>query len=560
VREEIEKELNEIGALVKVEKHTHKVGTSERTKAVIEPKVSVQWFLSMEKLAKPALDHVMNDDIQFHPAKFKNSYRNWMENVRDWNISRQLWWGHQIPAFFYGEGMEDFVVAETIEKALPLAQEKTGNASLTLADLKQDDDALDTWFSSWLWPISVFDGINNPDNAEINYYYPTNDLVTAPEIMFFWVARMIIAGYEYKSELPFKNVYYTGIVRDKQGRKMSKSLGNSPDPIELIHKYGADGVRVGMLLSSPAGNDLPFDESLCETGRNFTTKIWNAFKLTQMWEVSEIAQPLSSQIALLWFENKLNKTLEDINCSYDKFRISEALMSTYKLVYDDFCGWLLEMVKPAYQQPIDNTTFDKLIELFEKVLVVMHPFTPFVSEEIWHLLIKKDENETINYENWPKTTKTNKNLLSEFDVAAEVISGMRTIRKGNNLAQKNAIELLVKKGENYSNTFDSVIQKMGNVSRFDFVTDKQENSFSFIVKGNEFFIPFGDTIDVEAEKAKLEEELNYTKGFLNTVMKKLSNERFVAGAPEQVVANEKAKQQDAEQKIAILEDKLKGLK
>ncbi len=558
VREEIEKELQSTGALVKIEKHTHKVGTSERTKAVIEPKVSVQWFLSMEKLAKPALDHVMNDDIQFHPAKFKNSYRNWMENVRDWNISRQLWWGHQIPAFFYGEGMEDFVVAETIEKALPLAQEKIGNPDLSIADLKQDDDALDTWFSSWLWPISVFDGINNPDNEEINYYYPTNDLVTAPEIMFFWVARMIIAGYEYKGELPFKNVYYTGIVRDKQGRKMSKSLGNSPDPIELIHQYGADGVRVGMLLSSPAGNDLPFDESLCETGRNFTTKIWNAFKLTQMWEVVEIAQPESSKIALEWFENKLNTTLEDINASYDKFRISEALMSTYKLVYDDFCGWLLEMVKPAYQQPIDKTTFDKLVELFEKVLVVMHPFTPFVSEEIWHLLLKKDEKSTINYQNWPKTSKIDKNLLSEFEVAAEVISGIRIVRKDNNLAQKNAVEFLVKKGDNYSNRFDSVIQKMGNVSSFEFVTEKQENSFSFIVKGNEYYIPFGDTIDVEAEKAKLEEELNYTKGFLNTVMKKLSNERFVAGAPEQVVANEKAKQQDAEQKIAILEEKLKG--
>ena len=559
VREEIVKELKENGSLEKIEKHTHKVGTSERTKAVIEPKVSVQWFLSMERLAKPALDHVMNDDIQFHPAKFKNSYRNWMENVRDWNISRQLWWGHQIPAYFYGDGMEDFVVAETIEKALPLAQEKTGNTSLTTADLRQESDALDTWFSSWLWPISVFDGINNPDNEEINYYYPTNDLVTAPEIMFFWVARMIIAGYEYKGELPFKNVYYTGIVRDQQGRKMSKSLGNSPDPIELIHKYGADGVRVGMLLSSPAGNDLPFEEALCETGRNFTTKIWNAFKLTNMWEVAEIRQPESSKIALDWFENKLNKTLEEINGSYDKFRISEALMSTYKLVYDDFCGWLLEMVKPAYQQPIDKTTYDKLIQLFEKVLVVMHPFTPFISEEIWHLLTKKGENETINYEKWPEIIKTDENLLSEFDVAAEVISGIRTIRKENNLAQKNAIELLVKKGEKYSSTFDSVIQKMGNVSSFDFATEKQENAFSFIVKGNEYYIPFGDTIDVEAEKAKLEEELKYTQGFLNTVMKKLSNERFVAGAPEQVVANEKAKQQDAEQKIAILEEKLKGL-
>ena len=560
VREEIVKELTEKGFLEKTEIHTHKVGTSERTKAVIEPKVSVQWFLSMKDLAKPALDHVMNDDIQFHPAKFKNSYRNWMENVRDWNISRQLWWGHQIPAFFYGEGMNDFVVAETIEKALLLAKEKTGNSDLTVSDLTQDPDALDTWFSSWLWPMSVFDGINNPDNEDINYYYPTNDLVTAPEIMFFWVARMIIAGYEYRGELPFKNVYYTGIVRDKQGRKMSKSLGNSPDPIELMNKYGADGVRVGMLMSSPAGNDLPFDESLCEQGRNFTTKIWNAFKLVNMWEVADISQPESSKIALEWFENKFDKTIEDINSSYDKFRISEALISTYKLVYDDFSGWLLEMVKPAYQQPIDKTTIAKLTELFEKVLVVMHPFTPFISEEIWHFLTKKDENKTINYEKWPVIDKIDKNQLSEFDLAAEVISSIRTIRKENNLAQKNAIEFKVKKGDNYSENFDSVIQKMGNISSFDFITEKQENAFSFIVKGNEYYIPFGDTIDVEAEKEKLEEELKYTKGFLNSVMKKLSNERFVAGAPEQVVANEKAKQQDAEQKIAVLEEKLVGLK
>jgi valyl-tRNA synthetase len=514
----------------------------------------------MKDLAKPALDHVMNDDVQFHPAKFKNSYRNWMENVRDWNISRQLWWGHQIPAFFYGEGMNDFVVTETIEKALLLAKEKTGKQDLTVSDLTQDPDALDTWFSSWLWPISVFDGINNPDNEDINYYYPTNDIVTAPEIMFFWVARMIIAGYEYRGKLPFKNVYYTGIVRDKQGRKMSKSLGNSPDPIELMNKYGADGVRVGMLMSSPAGNDLPFDESLCEQGRNFTTKIWNAFKLVNMWEVADISQPESSKIALEWFENKFDKTIEDINSSYDKFRISEALISTYKLVYDDFSGWLLEMVKPAYQQPIDKTTIAKLTELFEKVLVVMHPFTPFISEEIWHFLTKKDENKTINYEKWPVIGEIDKNQLSEFDIAAEVISAIRTIRKENNLAQKNAIEFKVKKGESYSENFDSVIQKMGNISSFDFVTEKQDNAFSFIVKGNEYYIPFGDTIDVEAEKEKLEEELKYTKGFLNSVMKKLSNERFVAGAPGQVVANEKAKQQDAEQKITILEEKLVGLK
>ena len=560
VREEIVKELTEKGFLEKTENHTHKVGTSERTKAVIEPKVSVQWFLSMQDLAKPALDHVMNDDVQFHPAKFKNSYRNWMENVRDWNISRQLWWGHQIPAFFYGDGMNDFVVAETIEKALPLAKEKTGNNELTVSDLTQDSDALDTWFSSWLWPISVFDGINNPDNEDINYYYPTNDLVTAPEIMFFWVARMIIAGYEYRGNLPFKNVYYTGIVRDKQGRKMSKSLGNSPDPIKLIHKYGADSVRVGMLLCSPAGNDLPFDESLCEQGQKFTNKIWNAFKLVNGWEVKEIPQPESSKVALEWFDAKLNKVVAEMNASYDKFRISEALMSTYKLVWDDFCSWLLEMVKPAYQQPIDKTTFDDLVQKFEEILIILHPFMPFVSEEIWHLLTNKDENETINYQKWPTVSETNETLLKDFDFAEEVISGIRTIRKENNIANKNTIELKVKKGEVYKSSFDTVITKLGNVSAFEIVNEKPDNAFSFIVKGNEFYVPFGDTIDVEAEKTKLEEELKYTKGFLNTVMKKLGNERFVAGAPAQVVANENAKKEDAEQKIAILEEKLAGLK
>lgn len=556
VRKEIIEELKELGVVEKIENHTHKVGTSERTKAVIEPKISVQWFLKMEDLAKPALDHVMNDDIQFHPAKFKNSYRNWMENVRDWNISRQLWWGHQIPAFFYGEGLNDFVVAETIEKALDLAKEKTGNNTLVVADLKQDNDALDTWFSSWLWPISVFNGINEPNNEEINYYYPTNDLVTAPEIMFFWVARMIIAGYEYRDNLPFKNVYYTGIVRDKQGRKMSKSLGNSPDPIGLIEKYGADGVRVGMLLCSPAGNDLPFDESLCEQGRNFSNKVWNAFRLVDGWEVKDIEQPESSKIALAWFENKFGKVLAELNESYDKFRISEALMSTYKLVWDDFCSWLLEMVKPAYQQPIDSKTYNHLISLFEKVLVVMHPFTPFISEEVWHLLTQADENKTINYQSWPVIENIDEQMLANFNLAVDAITEVRTIRKENNIANKNTIDLAVIKGENYDSTFDSVIAKLCNINEMNFVTEKVSNAFSFIVKGTEYFVPFSDDIDVEAEVAKLKKELEYEQGFLKSVEKKLSNERFVSNAPEQVIANERNKQADALNKIKIIEEKL----
>jgi len=556
VREEIIEELKGLGVVEKIENHTHKVGTSERTKAVIEPKISVQWFLKMEDLAKPALEHVMNDDIQFHPAKFKNSYRNWMENVRDWNISRQLWWGHQIPAFFYGDGLTDFVVAETAEKALVLAQEKTGNSGLTTANLKQDTDALDTWFSSWLWPISVFNGINEPDNEEINYYYPTNDLVTAPEIMFFWVARMIVAGYEYRDNLPFKNVYYTGIVRDDQGRKMSKQLGNSPDPIGLIEKYGADGVRVGMLLCSPAGNDLPFDESLCEQGRNFSNKIWNAFRLVDGWEVKEIEQPESSRVALAWFENKFGKVLAELNESYDKFRISEALMSTYKLVWDDFCSWLLEMVKPAYQQPIDSKTYNHLVSLFEKVLVVTHPFTPFISEEVWHLLTKADENKTINYQAWPVFDNVDETMLANFNITVDAITEIRTIRKENSLPNKNTIDLHVIKGDNYDSTFDSVIAKMCNIDKMTFVTDKVGNSFSFVVKGTEYFVPFSDDIDIEAEIVKLKKELKYEQGFLKSVESKLNNEKFVSNAPEKVIANEKNKQADALNKIKIIEEKL----
>jgi valyl-tRNA synthetase len=556
VREEIIEELKELGVVEKIENHTHKVGTSERTKAVIEPKISVQWFLSMEDLAKPALEHVMNDDVQFHPAKFKNSYRNWMENVRDWNISRQLWWGHQIPAFFYGDGLNDFVVAETIEKALDLARQKTKKNSLTVTDLKQDSDALDTWFSSWLWPMSVFNGINEPDNEEINYYYPTNDLVTAPEIMFFWVARMIAAGYEYRNDLPFKNVYYTGIVRDKQGRKMSKSLGNSPDPIKLIEQYGADGVRVGMLLCSPAGNDLPFDESLCEQGRNFSNKLWNAFRLVDNWEVKDIEQPESSKVALAWFENKFGKVLSELNESYDKFRISEALMSTYKLVWDDFCSWLLEMVKPAYQKPIDSKTYTHLVALFEKVLVVTHPFTPFISEEVWHLLTNAYENDTINYKAWPVVDDVDDKMLANFNIAVDVITEIRTIRKENSLPNKNTIDLSVIKGEHYGTTFDSVIAKLCNINEMTFTTEKASNAFSFVVKGAEYFVPFSEDIDIDAEIAKLKKSLKYEEGFLISVEKKLNNERFVSNAPEKVLANEKNKQADALNKIKIIEEKL----
>lgn len=556
VRKEIVEELNRLGHINKIEDYTNKVGTSERTKAIIEPKISVQWFLKMQDLAKPALDNVMNNTVQFHPAKFKNTYRHWMENVRDWNISRQLWWGHQIPAYFYGDGMEDFVVAESKEEALDLAKKKSGNKELILDDIAQDPDALDTWFSSWLWPISVFNGINQPNNEEISYYYPTNDLVTAPEIMFFWVARMIIAGYEYKGGFPFKNVYYTGIVRDKLGRKMSKSLGNSPDPLDLIKKYGADGVRVGMLLCSPAGNDLPFDESLCEQGRNFTNKIWNAFRLVKSWEVSNIAQPESSKVALEWFESRLYETVMSLNDSYDKFRISESLMSTYKLIWDDFCSWLLEIVKPAYQQPIDEKTFKKVSNYFEQILILMHPFTPFVTEEIWHLLVKADEKETINNRKWPEAKQPNQDLLNQFNIAVDVITEIRTIRKNNNIANKNSIDLRVIEGDNYTRTFDTVIIKLGNIENFEFTKEKDTNAFSFIVKGSEYFVPFGDSINIDVEIDKLKKELEYEKGFLAAVEKKLSNERFVSNAPEAVVAKEKAKQADAQNKIKIIENKL----
>jgi valyl-tRNA synthetase len=558
VRKAIEKELYDKGYLVKTEDHINKIGFSERTDAVIEPKLSLQWFVSMKELAQPALDNVMNGNINFHPEKFKNTYRHWMENVKDWCISRQLWWGHQIPAWYFGAGPNDYVVAKTIEEAIAIASEKTGR-TISASELKQDEDVLDTWFSSWLWPISVFNGLTRPGNEEIKYYYPTNDLVTAPEIMFFWVARMIIAGYEYLGDIPFKNVYYTGIVRDKLGRKMSKSLGNSPDPIELVGKFGADGVRMGILISSPAGNDLPFDTSQCEQGRNFTNKIWNAFRLVSNWEVRDIEQPKASIKAIEWFETKFNQQLAEINDSFDKFRISEALMSTYKLVWDDFCSWYLEMIKPGYEQPIDALTLEATKGFFEKILKIIQPFTPFIAEEIWHLIRERKAGEDIIIATWPAIEMKDDKVLTEFSKAEEIITNIRNIRKQNNIATKIKMDLFVKKNQESDASFDAVIIKMGNLSQLEYVTEKINNAYSFLVNSNEYFVPFGDNIDLDEEREKLEEELNYTQGFLNSVLKKLQNEKFVAGAPEQVLENERKKEADARQKIAILEEKLAGL-
>lgn len=558
VKKAIEKELYDKGYLVKTEDHINKVGFSERTDAVIEPRLSLQWFVAMKELAAPALENVMNGNIEFHPPKFKNTYRHWLENVKDWCISRQLWWGHRIPAFYFGEGDHDYVVAKTVEEAAALATEKAGR-TVTMDELGQDEDVLDTWFSSWLWPISVFDGLTKPNNEEIKYYYPTNDLVTAPEIMFFWVARMIMAGYEYLDELPFKNVYFTGIVRDKLGRKMSKSLGNSPDPIELIEKYGADGVRMGILISSPAGNDLPFDTSQCEQGRNFSNKIWNAFRLIKQWEVRDIPQPESSQKAIQWFESKLNETLVQINEHFEKFRISDALMATYKLVWDDFCSWYLEMIKPGYEQPIDSKTLESTIGYFEQLLKLLQPFMPFVAEELWHLVKERAANEDIVISEWPTVGKIDAEILTSFNNAAEVITQIRNIRKQGNIANKIKLELFVKENAKVDTSMDAVISKMGNLSVLEYTNEKKNNAYSFLFQTNEYFIPFGDAVDVDAEKQKLEEELTYTKGFLQSVQKKLQNEKFVAGAPEQVVAIERKKESDALSKIKVIEEKLASL-
>jgi valyl-tRNA synthetase len=561
VREEISKELESIGALAKTEIHLNKVGTSERTKAVIEPRLSDQWFLKMEDLVKPAIKAVLeSDEIKLYPSRFNNTYAHWLNNIRDWNISRQLWWGQQIPAYYFGDGKEDFVVAENIEKALELAKVRTGNAQLQASDLKQDADALDTWFSSWLWPMAVFGGVLNPENEDFKYYYPTNDLVTGPDILFFWVARMIIAGYEYAGEKPFSNVYLTGLVRDKQGRKMSKSLGNSPEPLGLIEKFGADGVRVGLLLSASAGNDILFDEELCNQGKGFSNKIWNAFKLIKGWEVADIAQPEASKVAIEWYEAKLQQTLAEIEDNFDKYRLSDALMAIYKLVWDDFCSWFLEMIKPGYQQPIDRATFDKAIEMLENNLKLLHPFMPFLTEEIWHHIAKRTPEQALIVGEWPKAKAFDAKLITDFDFATEVISGIRTIRKDKNIPFRDTMELKVVNNEKASTYFDSVIQKLGNVTTLEYVSDKVDGALSYRVKSNEYFIPITGNIDVEAEIAKLTEELNYTKGFLRSVQGKLSNEKFVAGAPEQVIANERKKEADALAKITTLEQSLASLK
>ena len=563
VRKEIVKDLEEKGILLKTEVHTNKVGTSERTKAVIEPRLSDQWFLKMEELAKPAIDAVLgeNSEINLYPKKFKNTYRHWMENIRDWNISRQLWWGQQIPAFFYGDGKEDFVVAETIAAALVIAKEKTGNTTLTISDLKQDEDALDTWFSSWLWPMSVFDGISNPENEEIKYYYPTNDLVTGPDILFFWVARMIIAGYEYKDEKPFQNVYLTGLVRDKQRRKMSKSLGNSPDALKLIEDYGADGVRVGLLLSSAAGNDLMFDEDLCQQGKQFANKIWNAFRLIKGWEVDQsIAQPETAKIGLAWYEAKFQKALTEIEDHFSKYRLSDALMTIYKLIMDDFSSWLLEIVKPAYQQPIDTKTFEAILEVLENNLKVLHPFMPFLTEEIWQFIAKRSPEEALIIAKYPVQKEFDAKIIADFDFASDVISGVRTIRKDKNIPFKEGVELFVVQNENSNVKFNAIVQKLTNIVTFNTVSNKVEGA-SFRVKSNEYFVPISiENIDVEAEIKKLEAELKRAEGFLFGILKKLSNERFVSNAPEQVIKIERKKEADTKAKIETINSSLKALK
>jgi valyl-tRNA synthetase len=564
VREEITKELEEKGFLVKTEVHTNKVGTSERTKAVIEPRLSDQWFLKMEELVKPAIEAVLgeNSEINLYPKKFENTYRHWMENIRDWNISRQLWWGQQIPAFFYGDGKEDFVVAENREEAYKLAISKNViEKSFKIEDLRQDEDALDTWFSSWLWPMSVFDGIRNPENEEIKYYYPTNDLVTGPDILFFWVARMIIAGYEYKDVKPFQNVYLTGLVRDKQRRKMSKSLGNSPDALKLIEDYGADGVRVGLLLSSAAGNDLMFDEDLCQQGKGFANKIWNAFRLIKGWEIdTNLEQPETAKIGLAWYEAKFQKTLAETEDHFSKYRLSDALMAIYKLITDDFSSWLLEIVKPEYQQPIDQKTFNGIIEVLENNLKILHPFMPFLTEEIWQHIAERTSDEALVIAKYPVQTEFNSTIISDFEFATSVVSGIRTIRKDKNISFKDAVELFVVDNEKNTKEFDAVIQKLTNASAIKTVSEKVEGA-SFRVKSNEYFVPISiENIDIEAEIEKLEGELKRAEGFLFGISKKLSNERFVSNAPEQVLALERKKEADTVAKIETIKSSLNSLK
>ena len=557
VRAQIEKDLDAAGLLEKVEAYTNKVGFSERTNVAIEPKLSMQWFLKMQHFADMALPPVMNDELKFYPAKYKNTYRNWLENIKDWCISRQLWWGHRIPAYYLPKG--GFVVAETPEQALELAKEKTGDASLKMEDLRQEDDCLDTWFSSWLWPISLFDGINNPGNEEIKYYYPTADLVTGPDIIFFWVARMIMAGYEYMGDMPFRNVYFTGIVRDKIGRKMSKSLGNSPDPLELIEQFGADGVRMGMMLAAPAGNDILFDEALCEQGRNFNNKIWNAFRLVKGWQVADIEQPEYAKLATEWFDSMLAKTAEEVNDLFGKYRLSEALMAVYKLFWDEFSSWYLEMVKPAYGQPIDKVTYEKTLAFFETLLKLLHPFMPFITEELWQHIYDRQRGESIMTQTLVKDMPYNETLIAQFEAVKEVISGIRTIRLQKNIAQKEALALEVT-GENPVAGFGSVIAKLCNLSEIKQVETKSEGAAAFMVGTTEYAVPLGNLINVEEELKKLEADLKYQEGFLQSVMKKLSNEKFVSKAPANVIEMERKKQADAETKIAALKESIAALK
>ncbi len=556
VRKQIEKDLEAAGLMEKVEAYTNKVGFSERTKVAIEPKLSMQWFLKMTDLVKPALDAVMTDDVKFYPMKFKNTYRHWMTDTKDWCISRQLWWGHRIPAYFMPKG--GYVVAETVEKAVELARSKSGDPSLTAADLRQDEDCLDTWFSSWLWPISLFDGINNPGNEELKYYYPTSDLVTGPDIIFFWVARMIIAGYEYMGDKPFKNVYFTGIVRDKLGRKMSKSLGNSPDPLKLIDRFGADGVRMGLMLAAPAGNDILYDDALCEQGRNFNNKIWNAFRLVKGWDVADIEQPEHSRKAVAWFRSVLNSTLAEVKDLFGKFRLNEALMAVYRLFWEEFSAWYLEIVKPAYQQPIDKATLEATLEFFDILLRLLHPFMPFITEELWQHISERADGESIMYAQIPEAGETDAELLRQMEDLKGIVSGVRNIRTAKNIANKEALTLQVV--GKMSNRLGDILSKVANVSEIAEVESKDPTAASFLVGTTEYAVPLQGNINVDEEIAKLQKELDYYRGFLTSVEKKLSNERFVANAPEAVVAAEKKKKADAESKIATLSESIEALK
>jgi valyl-tRNA synthetase len=562
VRKAIVAELEEKGYLVKKEPYTHKVGTSERTKAVIEPRLSDQWFLKMKEMAEPALKSVLETrEVQLVPSKFENTYRHWMENIRDWNISRQLWWGQRIPAYYYGPAKDEMVVAETPEEALQLARDKSGRADLKMEDLRQDEDVLDTWFSSWLWPISVFGGILDPDNEEISYYYPTSDLVTAPDILFFWVARMIMAGYHFRGERPFEKVYLTGIVRDKQRRKMSKSLGNSPDALKLIEEFGADGVRVGLLLSSAAGNDLLFDEVLCQQGKNFANKIWNAFRLVKGWEVaSDADQPEAARLGIQWYQARFGQTLLEIEDHYSKYRISDALMATYKLIWDDFCSWLLEIAKPAFGEPIDRVTYKAVIRLFEENLKLLHPFMPFLSEEVWQHMADRTPESALIVSSWPEKVSFDQALLREFEFTKEVISGIRTIRKEKGIPFREAVALHAVGEEKVDRKWDVLIRKLANTGEITYTGEAPEGALSFRVKSNEYYIPLEGAVDLEAEIRKIQEELDYTRGFLTSVQKKLSNQRFVDNAPQKVVDLERKKAADAEAKIETLEKSLANLK